>query len=75
MIRDRRCIRANCAAGGQHFTVAGDDEALAFCPLQFLDPREIAPGRWNADLHHGGIKRGITVSPQQRNEIVRKLRT
>jgi type IV secretory pathway VirB4 component len=24
------------AVGGQHFTVAGDDESLSFCPLQFL---------------------------------------
>ena len=35
------------AVGGQHFTVAGDDESLAFCPLQFLESKETAPGRWN----------------------------
>jgi type IV secretion system protein VirB4 len=27
------------AVGGAHFTVAGDDEKLAFCPLQFLETK------------------------------------
>src|SRR5260370_35345871 len=25
------------ACGGSHYTIAGDDESLAFCPLQFLE--------------------------------------
>nr|QDL89044.1 Pertussis toxin liberation protein C [Sym plasmid] len=32
---------------GLHFTVAADDDRLAFCPLQFLETKGIGPGRWS----------------------------
>jgi type IV secretion system protein VirB4 len=33
-------IRASTqGVSGQHFTIAGDDDILAFCPLQFLATR------------------------------------
>ena len=38
------------AAGGTHYNVAGDDDTLSFCPLQYLDAdsdRSWAPNGWN----------------------------
>ncbi|MCB1934916.1 MAG: VirB4 family type IV secretion/conjugal transfer ATPase [Nitrosomonas sp.] len=56
------------AVGGQHFTVAGDDEALAFCPLQFLESK--SDRAWALEWICTMVElNGITVSPQQRNEI------
>ena len=56
------------AVGGQHFTVAGDDEALAFCPLQFLESK--SDRAWALEWLCTMVElNGITVSPQQRNEI------
>ena len=56
------------AVGGQHFTVAGDDEALAFCPLQFLESK--GDRAWALEWICTMVElNGITVSPQQRNEI------
>jgi type IV secretion system protein VirB4 len=56
------------AVGGQHFTVAGDDETLAFCPLQFLQSK--GDRAWALEWICTLVElNGITVSPQQRNEI------
>ncbi|MCB1720090.1 MAG: conjugal transfer protein TrbE, partial [Candidatus Competibacteraceae bacterium] len=56
------------AVGGQHFTVAGDDETLAFCPLQFLESK--GDRAWALEWICTMVElNGITVSPQQRNEI------
>lgn len=56
------------AVGGQHFTVAGDDETLAFCPLQFLESK--GDRAWALEWICTLVElNGITVSPQQRNEI------
>ncbi|MCP5273245.1 MAG: VirB4 family type IV secretion/conjugal transfer ATPase [Burkholderiales bacterium] len=56
------------AVGGQHFTVAGDDESLAFCPLQFLESK--GDRAWALEWICTMVElNGITVSPQQRNEI------
>lgn len=56
------------AVGGKHFTVASDDEALAFCPLQFLDTK--GDRAWAMEwictvieLNH------LVITPNQRNEI------
>jgi len=56
------------AVGGRHFTVAADDEPLAFCPLQFLHTR--ADRAWAMEwlctlleLNH------VTPTPAQRNEL------
>lgn len=39
---------ATCkAVGGKHFTIAGDDNQLAFAPLSRLDTLLAAHGRWN----------------------------
>ena len=56
------------AVGGQHFTVAGDDEALSFCPLQFLDSK--SDRAWAMEWIAMMVElNGITVTPLQRNEI------
>lgn len=56
------------AVGGQHFTVAGDDETLSFCPLQFLDSK--SDRAWAMEWIAMMVElNGITVTPLQRNEI------
>ncbi len=56
------------AVGGQHFTVAGDDEALSFCPLQFLDSK--SDRAWAMEWIAMMVElNGIAVTPLQRNEI------
>jgi len=56
------------AVGGQHFTVAGDDEALSFCPLQFLETK--SDRAWAMEWIAMMVElNGITVTPLQRNEI------
>ncbi len=56
------------AVGGQHFTIAGDDESLAFCPLQFLDSK--SDRAWAMEWIVMMVElNGITVTPVQRNEI------
>ena len=56
------------AVGGQHFTVAGDDEALSFCPLQFLQSK--SDRAWAMEWIAMMVElNGITVTPLQRNEI------
>jgi type IV secretion system protein VirB4 len=54
--------------GGQHFTVAGDDESLAFCPLQFLATK--GDRAWALEWICTLIELNqLTVTPAQRNEI------
>ncbi|GJL95514.1 MAG: conjugal transfer protein TrbE [Hyphococcus sp.] len=56
------------AVGGQHFTVAGDDESLSFCPLQFLDSK--GDRAWALEWICTMVElNGVTVTPLQRNEI------
>ncbi len=60
------------AVGGQHFTVAADDETLAFCPLQFLEKKSDRAWalEWIStiiELNH------ISITPHQRNEISNAL--
>ena len=61
------------AAGGQHYIVAGDEEPLAFCPLQYLEtPGDRAwAGEWIDTLL---ALNNVTSSPAQRNAIAETLR-
>lgn len=61
------------AVGGAHYTVAADDEALAFCPLQFLDTK--GDRAWALEwLDTLLALNGVTTSPEQRNELGLALR-
>lgn len=54
--------------GGAHFTVAGDDEKLAFCPLQFLETK--SDRAWAMDWIDTILAlNGVATTPAQRNEI------
>ena len=56
------------ACGGQHFEVAGDDEKLAFCPLQFLETK--SDRAWAMEWVDGMLAlNGLSTTPAQRNEI------
>ena len=56
------------ACGGQHFEVAGDDEKLAFCPLQFLETK--SDRAWAMEWVDGMLAlNGVSTTPAQRNEI------
>jgi len=53
---------------GLHFTVAADDETLAFCPLQFLDTK--ADRAWAMEWVDTILAlNGVETTPAQRNEI------
>jgi len=53
---------------GKHFTVAADDETLAFCPLQFLETK--SDRAWAMDWIDTILAlNNINTTPQQRNEI------
>lgn len=56
------------AIGGSHFRIAADDEALSFCPLQFLETR--GDRAWAMEWVDAilGLN-GVQSSPGQRNEI------
>lgn len=56
------------ATGSQHYIVGGDDERLAFCPLQFLDTR--SDRAWAMEWIDTilAVNR-IETTPAQRNEI------
>src|SRR5258708_20290420 len=60
------------AAGGAHYTIAGDDENLAFCPLQFLEtPSDKA---WALEWIEIILAlNGKTITPGERNEIAGAL--
>jgi type IV secretion/conjugal transfer VirB4 family ATPase len=56
------------ATGGSHFTVAGDNDALSFCPLQFLESR--SDRAWAMEWIDTILAlNGLNTSPGQRNEI------
>lgn len=56
------------AVGGKHFVVAGDDDKLAFCPLQFLDLK--SDRAWAMEWIDTLLAlNGLTSTPNQRNEI------
>lgn len=56
------------AVGGKHFTVAGDDETLAFCPLAFLETK--GDRAWAMDWIDTILAlNGVITTPAQRNEI------
>ncbi len=56
------------AVHGQHFTVAADDDALAFCPLQFLETK--GDRAWALEWICTIIElNNIVSTPQQRNEL------
>jgi type IV secretion system protein TrbE len=60
------------ACGGSHYTIAGDDESLAFCPLQFLEtPSDKAWALEWIDIILALNGRAIT--PAERNEIAGAL--
>ena len=62
-------IRASTqGVSGQHFTVAGDDDQLAFCPLQFLDTR--ADRAWAMEWINTILAlNGLVTTAAQRNDI------
>jgi type IV secretion/conjugal transfer VirB4 family ATPase len=56
------------ATGGNHFTVAGDNDTLSFCPLQFLESR--GDRAWAMEWIDTILAlNGLITSPGQRNEI------
>lgn len=56
------------AVDGKHFTVAGDDETLAFCPLAFLETK--GDRAWAMDWIDTILAlNGVITTPAQRNEI------
>ncbi|CAI10541.1 TrbE protein of DNA transfer system (plasmid) [Aromatoleum aromaticum EbN1] len=56
------------AVGGLHFSVAADDDRLAFCPLQFLDTK--GDRAWAMEWIDTILAlNGVETTPAQRNEI------
>jgi len=56
------------ACGGLHFDVAGDDDTLAFCPLQFLESK--SDRAWAMEWIDAMLAlNGVQTTPAQRNEI------
>ncbi|MET0254925.1 MAG: VirB4 family type IV secretion/conjugal transfer ATPase [Luteibacter sp.] len=56
------------ACGGLHFDVGGDDNTLAFCPLQFLDSK--SDRGWAMEWIDSMLAlNGVQTTPAQRNEI------
>jgi len=56
------------ATGGLHFTVAADDDNLAFCPLQFLETK--GDRAWAMEWIDTILAlNGVETTPAQRNEI------
>ena len=62
------------AAGGTHYNIAGDDDTLSFCPLQYLDSE--GDRSWAAEwLEQICALNGLVVTPAQRNEIARSIKS
>ncbi len=60
------------AAGGEHYTVGGDGDELAFCPLQYLESK--SDRAWAAEWIETILNLNqIQISSAQRNEIVSAL--
>lgn len=56
------------ATGGKHFTVAADDDKLAFCPLQFLETK--GDRAWAMEWIDTILAlNNVETTPGQRNEI------
>lgn len=56
------------AVGGKHFTVAGDEDLLAFCPLQFLSTK--SDRAWAMEWIDTILAlNNVETTPAQRNEI------
>ena len=56
------------ATGGKHFTLAGDDDTLAFCPLQFLATK--GDRAWAMEWIDTMLAlNNVLTTPAQRNEI------
>lgn len=56
------------AVGGQHFTVAADDDRLAFCPLQYLESK--GDRAWAMEWIDTILRLNtLETTPSQRNEI------
>jgi type IV secretion system protein TrbE len=56
------------ATGGKHFTVASDDDKLAFCPLQFLETK--SDRAWAMEWIDTILALNkVETTPGQRNEI------
>ena len=56
------------ATGGKHFTIAADDDKLAFCPLQFLETK--SDRAWAMEWIDTILAlNGVNTTPGQRNEI------
>ncbi|UPG85912.1 VirB4 family type IV secretion/conjugal transfer ATPase [Luteibacter aegosomatis] len=56
------------ACGGLHFDVGGDDDELAFCPLQFLETK--SDRAWAMEWIDSMLAlNGVQTTPAQRNEI------
>ena len=56
------------AAGGTHYHVAGDDETLSFCPLQYLDRPADRAWAWEWLDQICGLN-GLQTTADQRNKI------
>ena len=60
------------AAGGVHFSVAADDDALAFCPLQYLETK--TDRGWAMEWIDTLLAlNGLHTTPAQRNEVASAL--
>ena len=60
------------AVGGKHFSVAADDETLAFCPLQFLETK--GDRAWAMEWVDSILAlNGVQTSPEQRNTIAQAI--
>nr|CAJ43313.1 TrbE mating pair formation protein [uncultured bacterium] len=65
---------ATNGTSGLHFTVAADDEALSFAPLQFLETK--ADRAWAMEwLDTILALNGLETTPEQRNEIAKAVLT
>jgi type IV secretion system protein TrbE len=61
------------AAGGTHYNLAGDEDTLSFCPLQYLESD--SDRSWAAEwLSQICELNGLVVTPAQRNEIARSIK-
>ncbi len=56
------------AAGGHHYSIAGDNDTLAFCPLQYMETQGDRAWvmQWIETLL---ALSGLSINPGQRNEI------
>ncbi|MBE7156883.1 MAG: VirB4 family type IV secretion/conjugal transfer ATPase [Rhodospirillales bacterium] len=60
------------ASGGEHYTVGGDGDELAFCPLQYLETK--GDRAWAAEWIETILNLNqVQISSAQRNEIVSAL--